>query len=324
MTDSTVPAQVTASAPVQLDASTLVDPRASSFGRMLERAVDDNNLPAMQEICTLIASTDFCPKDYQGKPANVMVAIDLGRAVGLPPLQSLQTIAVINGRPSIYGDGLLAVILARGGDVEETPHIDEPTGEVVGWTCRAIRPGHADKVQTYTIDDAKRANLWGKSGPWKTNPGRMMQFRARGFAARDQFADWLNGMITTEEARDIIDVDPETGEILRGGPVPAPRQASQEPAGGSHSDRVLSGLKRERDTAADADVGDAAETPTALEIPADPPSAAVIVANIDKCSTPDHCNFVGMVIEKHRDHYSEQALAEFELILATRRQEIGE
>jgi hypothetical protein len=54
----------------------------------------------------------------------------------------------------------------------------------------------------FSVEDAKRAGLWGKQGPWSAYPKRMMQMRARGFALRDAFPDVLKGLITAEEAED--------------------------------------------------------------------------------------------------------------------------
>jgi hypothetical protein len=54
----------------------------------------------------------------------------------------------------------------------------------------------------FSVEDAKRAGLWGKQGPWTAYPKRMLSMRARGFAIRDCFADVLKGLITAEEAQD--------------------------------------------------------------------------------------------------------------------------
>ncbi len=61
-------------------------------------------------------------------------------------------------------------------------------------------------------EDAKKAGLWGKAGPWSQYPKRMLQMRARSFALRDKFADALSGLIMAEEAQDyttISDVTPK-------------------------------------------------------------------------------------------------------------------
>jgi hypothetical protein len=70
----------------------------------------------------------------------------------------------------------------------------------------------------FSVADAKRAGLWGKSGPWTQYPRRMLQLRARGFALRDAFPDVLKGLVTAEEAQDYPQASPPAEA-----PAPAPR-----------------------------------------------------------------------------------------------------
>ena len=60
----------------------------------------------------MVAASEFAPKDFRGKPESCMLAIQHGSEVGLSPMQSLQSIAVINGRPTIWGDAALALVQA--------------------------------------------------------------------------------------------------------------------------------------------------------------------------------------------------------------------
>jgi hypothetical protein len=60
----------------------------------------------------MVAKSDFAPKDFRGKPEACLLAIQHGAELGLTPMQSLQSIAVINGKPSIYGDAAKACCLA--------------------------------------------------------------------------------------------------------------------------------------------------------------------------------------------------------------------
>jgi hypothetical protein len=70
-------------------------------------------------------------------------------------------------------------------------------------TCTAKRRGYEKPtVVRFSVADAKKAGLWGKSGPWTQYPRRMLQLRARGFALRDAFPDVLKGLVTAEEAQD--------------------------------------------------------------------------------------------------------------------------
>ncbi len=163
----------------------------------------------------LLAGSDMVPRDFKGKPANVLVAIQWGYEVGLGPLQALQNIAVINGRPSIWGDAALALVRAHPACQAVAEGVDGDGDARHGW-CEVTRRGEAPQRRTFSVADAKKAGLWGKSGPWQQYPDRMLQLRARGFAVRDVFPDALRGVITAEEAQDM---PPEPREVPNTAPL---------------------------------------------------------------------------------------------------------
>ena len=162
---------------------------------------------AMQ-FASMVAKSDFAPKDFKGKPESCLLAIQHGSEVGLSPMQSLQSIAVINGRPTIWGDAALALVMSSPvcEYVRETVDGD---GDSMVATCEAKRRGY-DKptVVRFSVADAKKAGLWGKQGPWASYCRRMLQMRARGFALRDTFPDILRGLVTAEEAQDYPQSEP--------------------------------------------------------------------------------------------------------------------
>jgi hypothetical protein len=150
----------------------------------------------------MVAASEFAPKDFRGKPESCLLAIQHGSEIGLSPMQSLQNIACINGRPAIWGDAALAVAMASPVCESVTETIDGEGDGMVA-TCTAKRRGYEKPtVVRFTVADAKKAGLWGKSGPWTQYPRRMLQLRARGFALRDAFPDVLKGLVTAEEAQD--------------------------------------------------------------------------------------------------------------------------
>lgn len=148
-----------------------------------------------------LAESQMVPKDFMGKPGNCLVAIQWGMELGLKPLQCMQNIAVINGRPSLWGDAVMALVLASPAckDVIERY---EGEGDNYAAVCIAQRHGKADKVARFSLVDAKAAGLLNKAGPWTQYRDRMLKMRARAFALRDQFADVLKGMAVAEEAMD--------------------------------------------------------------------------------------------------------------------------
>ena len=150
----------------------------------------------------MVAASEFAPKDFRGKPESCLLAIQHGSEIGLSPMQSLQNIACINGRPAIWGDAALAVAMASPVCESVTETIDGEGDNMVA-TCTAKRRGYEKPtVVRFSVADAKKAGLWGKSGPWTQYPRRMLQLRARGFALRDAFPDVLKGLVTAEEAQD--------------------------------------------------------------------------------------------------------------------------
>jgi hypothetical protein len=163
-----------------------------------------------------LADSDMVPKDFKGKPGNCLIAMQWGSELGLKPLQALQNIAVINGRPSLWGDAVIAIV--RGSSLCE--YVTEDFDAQGTAVCRVKRRGEKEEVRTFSDADAKTAGLLGKQGPWTTNPKRMKQMRARSFALRDVFPDVLKGIAIAEEVQDIVDaqpteraIDPATGEI---------------------------------------------------------------------------------------------------------------
>jgi hypothetical protein len=153
-------------------------------------------------VAKMVASSPFAPKDFQGKPELCFLAMQHGGEVGLSPMQSLQSIAVINGRPSIWGDAALALVQACP-VCEYVREYLEGDGDNLTAVCEAKRQGYpAPTTVRFSVADAKKAGLWGKTGPWTQYPSRMLQLRARGFALRNAFADALRGLVTAEEAQD--------------------------------------------------------------------------------------------------------------------------
>jgi len=150
----------------------------------------------------MLASSSMVPKAYQGKPQDILVCVQWGYEMGLAPMQALQNIAVINGKPSVYGDAMMALVQASPvcEDIEEFFEGEGTPNPVA--VCVAKRKGRKPVTAKFSVEDAKRAGLWGKGGPWSAYPKRMMQMRARGFALRDAFPDVLKGLITAEEAQD--------------------------------------------------------------------------------------------------------------------------
>lgn len=154
------------------------------------------------------------PKHYT-KPEQIMTAIQFARELGLKPLSALSEIAIINGKPVLYGTLPLALVY-RSGFLESIEEVyvdakgmqigvEDSATEIFGAVCRVRRKGMpSPKVTYFTLDDAKKANLF-KNEVWKMYTRRMLQCRARAQALKDLFPDALNG--AGLEGYDDVDTD---------------------------------------------------------------------------------------------------------------------
>lgn len=215
------------------------------------RGVILDNIDSLFRFSTAVANSGICPKDFIGKPESVMVAIQMGMELGLTPMAALQNIAVINGRPSVWGDAQVAIVRATGlvedyaesetnndieplfrelafaaDDKERLPLLKKISGlqstlkkeaDDFGVSVYIKRKGYDGQFGRFTVADAKKAQLWGKAGPWTQYPFRMLKWRARSFLLRDTFPDALRGLLSVEEARDIEEpvAAAELGQVRR-------------------------------------------------------------------------------------------------------------
>lgn len=160
-----------------------------------------------------IASSGMAPKGIE-KPEQVMVAIMAGAELGFPPFQALQSFAVVNGRPTIWGDAIPALLWSSGFKIREWFEGEDPAyPDTMKAKCEVTRPDGSVVPGEFSVADAKEAGLWSKAGPWQTAKKRMMKMRARAFTARDGAADVLRGFQVREEVEDyqqIREVGPQT------------------------------------------------------------------------------------------------------------------
>jgi len=237
-------------------------------GGAIASLVPQNLEDAFRLSKALSSAGDMVPESFRGNPEATMAAIIRGMEIGLAPMQALSNIAVINGRASLWGDSIPALMQRSG------HHIDvviEGEGDAMK-AVATLERGDTGKryVREFSVADAKAANLWGKKGPWQTYPKRMLTHRARSWAVRDGAADALMGLQIAEEMQD----------------VPPPRDVTpREAKPGGFAARAQAA--RQQAEPEDAQVPtDAAEDPTSDEQHTDTLDGEVL-PNADEDAAPD-------------------------------------
>jgi hypothetical protein len=170
------------------------------------------SIAAVRELAELIAAGEWAPASYRGGDGHYMIekivlGIMHGAAVGLGPFAAVHAIAVIDGQPTIWGDGALALVERSGliEDMREDYTVDGEDGLTAICTMRR-RPWPTPIARRFSMAMAEEAGLTQKEGPWQTYPRRMLMMRARSWALRDGFADVLRGLSIREEVADYDNV----------------------------------------------------------------------------------------------------------------------
>lgn len=142
-----------------------------------------------------VCQGSLVPSAYRGQPANVLIAMDFGRSMGLSPAESLYRITVINGRPSASAELIAANVRRAGHRLRVTKDDRARTA-----TCEIVRRDDPDFTFTATWDMAKaqQANLSGKEN-WRKYPMAMLTARSITECARDACPEALYGVIYTGE-----------------------------------------------------------------------------------------------------------------------------
>ena len=169
------------------------------------------SLAAQMDYAKAMAASDLLPRQYQGKPANLLWAISYGQTLGVAPLTAVQSIHVINGKPTASAD-LIAGLVRRAGHKLRVNGDDK---RAVAQIIRADDPEFTFEV-VWTIERAQAAKLTSKD-TWKNFPAAMLKARAITEVARAACSEILQGTIyTPEEMGANVDAD--------GIPVEAPVQ----------------------------------------------------------------------------------------------------
>ena len=173
-----------------------------------------------KRISHTLSVSNLVPDAYRGRPNDIFVAVNMGQELGMEPFQAIQSIAVIEGKPCLYGDGLIGVVRASPKClwIQESISDDGKTA-----TCVTQRDGDPSPITaSYSMDDAIQAGINTKFN-WKKHPKRMLQMRARAYCLRDAYPDLLKGLGVVEERQDHDDQPPPVTEYKLPEPETSPQ-----------------------------------------------------------------------------------------------------
>ena len=201
-------------------------------------AVIPRNIEEAFRLAQYIVHAGLAPDSYKGDPKKVVIGILKSLEVGLPPITGMSNIMIVNNRAAIWGDAALALVQSKG-VVANTETIWSGTEGQPDHKCtyRIWRKGQTKPYEgEFSHEDAARAKLLAKPGPWISYRKRMIFQRARAFALRDGFSDCLSGLGIVEEVMDIPKApEPVNTAFLSDEAPPSEPAQSQTEAGATEA-----------------------------------------------------------------------------------------
>lgn len=186
-----------------------------------DRGLRIQSLDELARVAAMVKSSGFAPKDFD-TPEKVGTAILYAMELGLNPITALGQIAVVNGRPTLWGQAPLALVRASGLLRSCAEFFVDSAGNRINAAgmaaalkkgdliavCRVHRLGEDEPTEaSFSVLDAQRAGLWGKQGPWAQYPTDMLGYKARARALRGTFADVLRGVAIKEDLEGHVTVE---------------------------------------------------------------------------------------------------------------------
>lgn len=193
------------------------------FGGNIERA---------WKFADVLSRSKIIPDTFQGNPASVLIALDMSNRMRRNPLEVMQAMYIVHGKPSFSSSFLISLINSCG---YYEPLRFRFSGEGESRSCAAWtvdkRTGEKVEGPVVSIGMAKAEGWYGKQGSkWKTMPEVMLRYRAASFFSRTYCPDLTGGFHSQEEAMDTAEPDrPDTG-VLSGKDLQAQIVEEIEPA----------------------------------------------------------------------------------------------
>jgi hypothetical protein len=191
-------------------------------------------------------------------------AIMHGAAIGFEPLAALQNVIIISGRPSLYAEAMVALLVAHGHQV----WVEELTDTRAVVCGRRAGSAHEERA-TVTMDQAKRAG-WTRNQKYQSEPQAMLYARAASRVCRFIAPDVLKGIAAAEDLQDAADDAPAP----RAGVTPMRREQPAEIEGGPAerppAKKATTTRRKSAPPSSDADAVDTERPPVPGDDPQEP------------------------------------------------------
>jgi len=167
----------------------------TTLTRTLPTDFSPDHWQAMREMAKAFHDAKALPAHWNSAE-KIIMGLQAGAEMGIPPMQALSTLLIVNGKITMEGKAMLKKLRQAGVGVEWVESTDK--------TCKVKLTRPDDKsahTEEFTWEDAERAKLTTKDN-WVKYPKDMLRWKALSRAARFHCPDISEGLYITEEAMD--------------------------------------------------------------------------------------------------------------------------
>ena len=161
----------------------------------------------------VFSESTIVPKDYQGNPANCMIAIEMAVRLKLSPMMVMQNLYIVSGRPVWSSQFVIAAINSSGKYKTELQFDMSGKGDSLQCYAYAIdRDGRKVFGPTITMEMAKKEGWLNRGGSkWQAMPEIMIRYRAASFFGRLNCPDMIMGIYASD---DVIEIPEENYSVV--------------------------------------------------------------------------------------------------------------
>lgn len=190
-----------------LNDASIAPVEAKSYTPSTEIVREMMTLDKLMEMSTMLSKSTIVPVNYQNRPENCLVALDMASRMGVSPMMVMQNLYVIQGKPSFSGQAIAAMIRSNPQFKNVELHFVGEEGKD-SWgayvTAEKVSNGRLLKGGTVTIATAKKEGWYQKTGSkWQTMPEMMLSYRAHTWFGRVYCPELLMGLQSTDEVADV-------------------------------------------------------------------------------------------------------------------------
>ncbi|MBI2603231.1 MAG: recombinase RecT [Deltaproteobacteria bacterium] len=156
------------------------------------------------KMATFLSKASFIPHDFQNKPSDCLIALQMAATLKVSPFEVMKGIYVVKGKPSFYSQFAIALANTKGPFAGRINFRTEGEGPSLVVSAYATMKDSGKEVSAAASMEMAQKEGWAKQNPkYLSMPEQMLSYKAALFLIRKHAPEVLMGMHTDDEVKEI-------------------------------------------------------------------------------------------------------------------------